>query len=153
MIWKLVILVILDPEKGVSRAFVQCKSSIVSISSRTLLYFKAPLKKESVAQTDLLYTTTSYLPFSTPRCRSLLLAPRPAPLTDSKALLCGIHAVNDQSKSYVYPGYMAIFMVHKNNFLSNPIYMAGAKASHISQRELLEEFDPVYMHRRKKCTS
>ena len=65
---KLVILVILDREKGVSRAFVQCKSSIVKISSRTLSYFKAPLKKESVAQTDLLYTTTSYLPFSTPRC-------------------------------------------------------------------------------------
>ena len=28
-------------------------------------------------------------------------------------------------------------MAHKNENLSNPIYMAGAKAAHISQRELL----------------
>ena len=42
-------------------------------------------------------------------------------------------------------------MVHKNNILSNPIYMAGSPAAHISQRELLEEFDPLYTRRRKNA--
>ena len=33
--------------------------------------------------------------------------------------------------------------------LSNPIYMAGAPAAHISQRELLATFDPLYTRRKK----
>ena len=86
----------------------------------------APLKDESVARTDTLYTTKS-LSRPTHSGAALLLAPQPAALR----------------KDYVCPVYTLRFMAHKNKILLNPIYMAGAKAVHINQRELLEEFDPL----------